>query len=76
VGAAGPEHAPAQSSSAGFGLSASVWGIYAVGGLAGGAAQVGWQSACAWPAVAAIVLVVATAAILWRNTNDSVVNHP
>ena len=76
VGAAGPEHAPAQSSSAGFGLSASVWGIYAVGGLAGGAAQVGWQSACAWPAVAAVGLVVATAAILWRNTNDSVVTHP
>ena len=68
VGGSGHEQAHAQNTTAGFGLSASVWGIYLLGGLAGGAAQVHWHSACAWPAVVAVGLVVATAAILWRHT--------
>jgi uncharacterized membrane protein YoaK (UPF0700 family) len=69
VGVSGHEQARVQNSSAGFGLSASVWGIYLLGGLAGGAAQIHWQSACPWPAVAAVGLVVATAAIVWRRTS-------
>jgi uncharacterized membrane protein YoaK (UPF0700 family) len=72
VGVAHPEHARAQRSSAGFGLSASVWGIYAVGGLAGGAVQVHRQGDCAWPAVAAVGLVVAMAAILSRHTTREI----
>jgi uncharacterized membrane protein YoaK (UPF0700 family) len=67
-----PQHVRAQGASAGFGLSASVWGIYLVGGLAGGTAQMRWQSACAWPAVIAVGLVVATAAILWRHTSREI----
>ena len=69
VGISRTEHDRAQNTSAGFGLSASVWGIYLLGGLAGGAAQVHWHSACAWPAVVAVGLVVTTAAILWRHTS-------
>jgi uncharacterized membrane protein YoaK (UPF0700 family) len=62
-----PENDHARNSGAGFGLSASVWGIYAAGGLSGGLAQVHWNSNCAWPAVVALGIVSA-GAILWQRT--------
>ena len=65
------EDAHARNSGAGFGLSASVWGIYAVGGLSGGLAQIRWNSDCAWPAVVAMGLVSA-AAILWQRTTREI----
>jgi uncharacterized membrane protein YoaK (UPF0700 family) len=55
----------ARDTRSGFGLSGSVWAVYALGGLAGGAAQVHWPDSCAWPAVVATGLVFATA-IIWR----------
>ncbi|MGH7924904.1 MAG: YoaK family protein [Candidatus Binatus sp.] len=69
VGVSRPGNSGAPGASAGFGLSASVWGVYAFGGLAGGAAQVHWPDACAWPAVVATGLVVATASVVWRQSN-------
>jgi uncharacterized membrane protein YoaK (UPF0700 family) len=66
-----PEDAHARNSGAGFGLSASVWGIYAAGGLSGGLAQVRWNSNCAWPAVVTVGLVFA-AAILWQRTKREI----
>ena len=62
-----PENGNARNRGASFGLSASVWGIYAAGGLSGGLAQVRWNSDCAWPAVIAVGLVSA-ASILWQRS--------
>jgi uncharacterized membrane protein YoaK (UPF0700 family) len=69
VGVPRPDNSRAQSESAGFNLSASVWAIYAFGGLAGGAAQIRWQDGCAWPALVATGLVAATEAIVWRRSS-------
>jgi len=72
-GSAGLSHrsnSHATGPNAGFRLSASVWAVYALGGLAGGAAQVRWPRSCAWFAVIAIGFVVASAAIIWREANS------
>ncbi|MGO9060888.1 MAG: YoaK family protein [Candidatus Binataceae bacterium] len=69
VGLSGDQHDRAHNTSPGFGLSASVWGVYAFGGLAGGTGQVRWHSACAWVAAGGVGLVIATAAILWRQSS-------
>ena len=68
VGLPHPDNSRAQSSNAGFGLPASVWSVYAFGGLAGSVAQVRWPDASAWPAVVATGLVVAIAAIFRRGS--------
>lgn len=65
VGVPHSEHPRTANAGTGFGLSASVWGIYALGGLAGGALQLRWQDACAWPAVVVIGVVVTTA-VVWQ----------
>jgi uncharacterized membrane protein YoaK (UPF0700 family) len=66
-----PGHVNAPShSSAGFGLSASVWGIYAAGGLAGGLAQIRWNSNCAWPAVVTVGIVSAAVMLSQRTKRD------
>ncbi len=69
VSPSGDQDARARNASAGFGLSASVWGVYAFGGLAGGTTEVRWHSACAWPAAVVVGLVAAAAALLWRQSS-------